>query len=111
MCAGSAADYVLLITCGRGIRSLFQNISLDPPLGRKSGFLSPPAPNTFTSLLFQSKAQLVACARQMAADGGAFVRFGHIVARHCLDARCRAELLRAAEQTHTVSSQLGIVAR
>ncbi|KAM6085183.1 uncharacterized protein LJ206_006970 [Theristicus caerulescens] len=58
-----------------------------------------------------SKDQLVACARQMASDGQAFVKFGRIVAEHCLDKRCCAELLRAAEQTHTISSQLGIVAR
>ncbi|XP_055672138.1 uncharacterized protein LOC114011476 [Falco peregrinus] len=58
-----------------------------------------------------SKDQLVACARQMASDGQVFVRFAHIVAKHCLNKRCSAELLRAAEQTYTISSQLGIVAR
>ncbi|NXT54167.1 VINC protein, partial [Pluvianellus socialis] len=47
----------------------------------------------------------------MASDGQVFVKFGHIVAEHCLDQRCAAELLCAAEQTHTISSQLGIVAR
>lgn len=115
LCTHSAAAYVVLVRCGCGIRSGPCSRTHpgfpDPPLGRKSGFFPPPAPNTSTSLLFQSKAQLVACARQMAADGAAFARFGCIVARHCPDARCRAELLRAAERTHTVSSQLGIVAR
>ncbi|XP_074945766.1 uncharacterized protein LOC142055566 [Phalacrocorax aristotelis] len=58
-----------------------------------------------------SKDQLVAYARQIASDGQVFVRFGQIIARHCLDRRCSAELLCAAERTHTISSQLGIVAR
>ncbi|XP_014817854.1 PREDICTED: uncharacterized protein LOC106900339 [Calidris pugnax] len=58
-----------------------------------------------------SKDQLVACARQMASDGQVFVKFGHIVAKHCLDRRCSTELLCAAEHTHTISSQLSIVAR
>ncbi|XP_042645603.1 uncharacterized protein LOC122153183 [Tyto alba] len=58
-----------------------------------------------------SNDQLVACARQIASDGQVFVKFGHILAKHCLDKRCSAELLCAAEQTHTISSQLSIVAR
>ncbi|XP_048790781.1 uncharacterized protein LOC125688623 [Lagopus muta] len=58
-----------------------------------------------------SKEQLVACARQIASDGQAFVTFGRVVAKMCLDKRCCAELLCAAEQTHTISSQLAIVAR
>ncbi|XP_072713717.1 uncharacterized protein [Ciconia boyciana] len=58
-----------------------------------------------------SKDQLVTCARQIASAGQVFVKFGRIVAKHCLDKRCSAELLCAAEQTHTISSQLGIVAR
>ncbi|XP_021247137.1 uncharacterized protein LOC110396117 isoform X2 [Numida meleagris] len=58
-----------------------------------------------------SKEQLVACARQLASDGLAFVTFGRAVAKICLDKRCSTELLRAAEQTHTISSQLAIVAR
>ncbi|XP_029879014.2 uncharacterized protein LOC115344996 isoform X2 [Aquila chrysaetos chrysaetos] len=58
-----------------------------------------------------SKDQLVACVRQIASDGQVFVKFGRIVAKHCLDKRCSAELLCAAEQTHTISSQLSIVAR
>ncbi|NWH69331.1 VINC protein, partial [Piaya cayana] len=47
----------------------------------------------------------------IASDGQVFVKFGHIVAKHCLDKRCSTELLCAAEQTHTISSQLSIVAR
>ncbi|NWW52623.1 VINC protein, partial [Pedionomus torquatus] len=47
----------------------------------------------------------------MASDGNVFVKFGHIVAKHCLDKRCTLELLCAAEQTHTISRQLSIVAR
>ncbi|NWI70515.1 VINC protein, partial [Todus mexicanus] len=47
----------------------------------------------------------------IAADGQVFARFGRVVAKHCLDTRCSAELLCAAEHTHTISSQLGIVAR
>ncbi|KAF1456004.1 hypothetical protein FQV08_0007438, partial [Pygoscelis antarcticus] len=47
----------------------------------------------------------------IASDGQVVVKFGRIVAKHCLDKRCSAELLCAAEQTHTISSQLGIVAR
>ncbi|NXN57539.1 VINC protein, partial [Rynchops niger] len=47
----------------------------------------------------------------MASDGQVFVKFGRIVAKHCLDKRCSTELLCAAEQTHTISSQLSIVAR
>ncbi|NXI73373.1 VINC protein, partial [Anseranas semipalmata] len=47
----------------------------------------------------------------MASDGQVFVEFAHIVAKNCLDKRCSAELRCAAEQTHTISSQLGIVAR
>ncbi|XP_075269780.1 uncharacterized protein LOC142360538 isoform X2 [Opisthocomus hoazin] len=58
-----------------------------------------------------SKDQLVACASQIASDGQVFVKFGLVVAKHCLDPRCSAELLCAAEQTHTISSQLGMVAR
>ncbi|XP_030347052.1 uncharacterized protein LOC115610126 [Strigops habroptila] len=58
-----------------------------------------------------SKDQLVACARQMALDGQEFVTFGRAVAKLCLDRRCSMELLCATEQAHTISSQLGIVAR
>ncbi|XP_069706385.1 uncharacterized protein [Phaenicophaeus curvirostris] len=58
-----------------------------------------------------SKDQLVNCAKQIASDGQVFVKFGHIIAKHCLDKRCSTELLCAAEQTHTISSQLSIVAR
>ncbi|NWU72247.1 VINC protein, partial [Pterocles burchelli] len=47
----------------------------------------------------------------IASDGQVLVQFARIVAKHCLDERCSAELLCAAEQTLTVSSQLGIVAR
>ncbi|NWQ83630.1 VINC protein, partial [Columbina picui] len=47
----------------------------------------------------------------IASDGQAFVKFGRAVAKHCPDARCRAELLCAAEHTLTLSSQLGMVAR
>ncbi|NXP48218.1 VINC protein, partial [Heliornis fulica] len=47
----------------------------------------------------------------IASDGRVLVEFGRIVAKHCPDERCSAELLRAAQQTHTISSQLDIVAR
>ncbi|NXS80707.1 VINC protein, partial [Erpornis zantholeuca] len=47
----------------------------------------------------------------MASDGQVVVKFGNILAKHCLDQRCSTELLRAAEHTQSVSSQLGIVAR
>ncbi|XP_068009459.1 vinculin-like [Melanerpes formicivorus] len=47
----------------------------------------------------------------MASHGQAFVRFGRIVAKNCPDPRCSTELLCATEQTHTISSQLGMVAR
>ncbi|KAJ7419600.1 hypothetical protein BTVI_24723 [Pitangus sulphuratus] len=58
-----------------------------------------------------SKEQFVACARQIASDGQAVVRFGHVLAKQCPDQRCSSELLRASEHTLTLSSQLGIVAR
>nr|XP_030124528.3 uncharacterized protein LOC115494443 [Taeniopygia guttata] len=58
-----------------------------------------------------SKEQFVACARQMVADGQVVVKFGNILAKHCLDQRCSMELLHATEHTQSVSSQLGIVAR
>ncbi|XP_026700732.1 uncharacterized protein LOC113478098 isoform X1 [Athene cunicularia] len=58
-----------------------------------------------------SKDQLVTCARQIASDGQVFVKFGHIIAKHCLDKRCSAELLCATEQTRTISSQLSIITR
>ncbi|XP_063247381.1 uncharacterized protein LOC134547413 isoform X3 [Prinia subflava] len=58
-----------------------------------------------------SKEQFVACARQMVSDGQVVVKFGNILAKHCLDQRCATELLRAAEHTQSISSQLGIVAR
>ncbi|KAM6280959.1 uncharacterized protein LJ264_002925 [Porphyrio hochstetteri] len=58
-----------------------------------------------------SKEQLVACARHMASEGQVLVTFGCTVAKHCLHQRCSTELLRAAEHTHTISSQLSIVAR
>ncbi|NXT78468.1 VINC protein, partial [Zapornia atra] len=47
----------------------------------------------------------------IASDGQVLVKFGRTVAKHCLDERCSMELLRAAEHTHTISSQLSIVAR
>ncbi|NXM77876.1 VINC protein, partial [Serilophus lunatus] len=47
----------------------------------------------------------------IASDGQVVVKFGHILAKQCLDQRCSRELLRASEHTHTISSQLGIVAR
>ncbi|NXQ84077.1 VINC protein, partial [Nyctibius grandis] len=47
----------------------------------------------------------------IAADGQELVKFGQIIAKHCLDKRCSTELLCATQQTHTISSQLGIVAR
>ncbi|NWX90165.1 VINC protein, partial [Nothoprocta pentlandii] len=47
----------------------------------------------------------------IASDGHAFAKFGRVIATHCLDERCSTELLSAVEQTHTISSQLGIVAR
>ncbi|NWJ08427.1 VINC protein, partial [Crypturellus undulatus] len=47
----------------------------------------------------------------IASDGQVFAKFGRIIATYCLDKRCSAELLGAAEQTRTISSQLGIVAR
>ncbi|NXT30649.1 VINC protein, partial [Syrrhaptes paradoxus] len=47
----------------------------------------------------------------IASDGQVLAQFARVVAKHCLDERCSAELLCAAEQTLTVSSQLGIVAR
>ncbi|NXJ84277.1 VINC protein, partial [Trogon melanurus] len=47
----------------------------------------------------------------IASDVQVFTKFGCVVAKHCLDARCSAELLRAVELTHTISSQLTIVAR
>ncbi|XP_027559913.1 uncharacterized protein LOC113977742 isoform X2 [Neopelma chrysocephalum] len=58
-----------------------------------------------------SKEQFVACARQIASDGQVVVRFGHVLAKQCPDQRCSTELLRASEHTHTLSSQLAIVAR
>ncbi|XP_027761049.1 uncharacterized protein LOC114068846 [Empidonax traillii] len=58
-----------------------------------------------------SKEQFVACARQIASDGEVVVRFGQILAKQCPDWRCSSELLRASEHTHTLSSQLSIVAR
>ncbi|NXX93741.1 VINC protein, partial [Centropus bengalensis] len=47
----------------------------------------------------------------IASEGQVFVKFGHIVAKHCPDQKCSTELLRAVEQTHTISRQLSIVAR
>ncbi|NWV59994.1 VINC protein, partial [Malurus elegans] len=47
----------------------------------------------------------------MASDGQVVVKFGNILAKHCLDQRCSMELLRAAEHTQSISSQLSIVAR
>ncbi|NXS05993.1 VINC protein, partial [Oxylabes madagascariensis] len=47
----------------------------------------------------------------MVSDGQAVVKFGNILAKHCLDGRCSTELLRAAEHTQSISSQLSIVAR
>ncbi|XP_068792621.1 vinculin-like [Struthio camelus] len=58
-----------------------------------------------------TKDQFIACARQIASDGQVFAKFGRIIAKNCLDKRCSAELLCATEQSHTISSQLGIVAR
>ncbi|NXR36919.1 VINC protein, partial [Zosterops hypoxanthus] len=47
----------------------------------------------------------------MVSDGQVVVKFGNILAKHCLDQRCSTELLRAAEHTQSISSQLSIVAR
>ncbi|NWZ83233.1 VINC protein, partial [Poecile atricapillus] len=47
----------------------------------------------------------------MVSDGQVVVRFGNILAKHCLDQRCSTELLRAAEHTQSIGSQLAIVAR
>ncbi|XP_053793861.1 uncharacterized protein LOC128785380 isoform X2 [Vidua chalybeata] len=58
-----------------------------------------------------SKEQFVACARQMVSNGQVVVKFGNILAKHCLDQRCSMEVLRATEHTQSISSQLGIVAR
>ncbi|XP_074844486.1 catenin alpha-2-like [Carettochelys insculpta] len=55
--------------------------------------------------------QLIVCARQMASHGQVFVRFSHMIAKNCLDARCEAELLRVTEQIQTVSSQLSMISR
>ncbi|OWK53383.1 Catenin alpha-2 [Lonchura striata] len=57
-----------------------------------------------------SKEQFVACARQMVADGQVVVKFGNILAKHCLDQRCSMELLHSTEHTQSISSQLSIVA-
>nr|XP_025033697.1 uncharacterized protein LOC102459754 isoform X2 [Pelodiscus sinensis]XP_025033698.1 uncharacterized protein LOC102459754 isoform X2 [Pelodiscus sinensis]XP_025033699.1 uncharacterized protein LOC102459754 isoform X2 [Pelodiscus sinensis] len=58
-----------------------------------------------------TKDQLVACARQMASKGQVFVRFGHMVAKSCLDKRCATELLCVTEQIQTISNQLSIISR
>ncbi|NXA51517.1 VINC protein, partial [Nothocercus julius] len=47
----------------------------------------------------------------IAADGEVLAKFGRLVGTCCLDTRCSAEVLRAAERTRTISSQLAIVAR
>ncbi|NXD73242.1 VINC protein, partial [Eolophus roseicapillus] len=47
----------------------------------------------------------------MALDGQELVTFGRAMAKLCLDRRCSMELLCATEQAHTISCQLGIVAR
>ncbi|NXQ18268.1 VINC protein, partial [Peucedramus taeniatus] len=47
----------------------------------------------------------------MVSDGQVVVKFGNILAKHCLDQRCSMELLRATEHTQSISSQLSIVAR
>ncbi|NXP99044.1 VINC protein, partial [Vidua macroura] len=47
----------------------------------------------------------------MVSNGQVVVKFGNILAKHCLDQRCSMELLRATEHTQSISSQLGIVAR
>lgn len=103
----------LLVGCELGILSPPQDVSEPPGPSlscRKSFFiLLSPIPLTF--IPFQSKEQFVACARQMASDGQVVVKFGNILAKHCLDRRCSMELLRAAEHTQSVSSQLSIVAR
>lgn len=80
------------------------------PVLQQRGLFSPSLPH-HVSVFFQSKEQLVACARHMASDGQVFVRFGRLVAKNCPDKSCSSELLRATEQTHTISSQLGMVAR
>ncbi|NXS55705.1 VINC protein, partial [Brachypteracias leptosomus] len=43
--------------------------------------------------------------------GQMFVRFGHLLAKLCLDPRSARELLWATQHTHTISSQLAMVAR
>lgn len=84
---------------------------LDPPYPAGKAFFSLLSPIPSIFLPFQSKEQFVACARQMISDGQVVVKFGNILAKHCLDPRCSRELLHAAEHTQSISSQLGIVAR
>ncbi|KAM9155527.1 vinculin-like isoform 2-T2 [Pangshura tecta] len=58
-----------------------------------------------------TKEQLIACATQMASNGQMFVRFGHLIAKNCLDERCATELLCVTEQIQTISNQLRIISR
>ncbi|KYO22277.1 hypothetical protein Y1Q_0002887 [Alligator mississippiensis] len=58
-----------------------------------------------------TKEQLVDCAGQVASKGQVFVKFGHIIAKNCLDDRCAPAVLRITEQIQTISSQLSILAR
>ncbi|KAM7172044.1 uncharacterized protein RBU57_003217 isoform 2-T2 [Macrochelys suwanniensis] len=58
-----------------------------------------------------TKEQLIACASQMASKGQVFVRFGHLIAKNCLDERCATELLCVTEQIQTISNQLRIISR
>ncbi|CAM5104063.1 unnamed protein product [Eretmochelys imbricata] len=58
-----------------------------------------------------TKEQLIACASQMASNGQVFVRFGHLIAKNCLDERCATELLCVTEQIQTISNQLRIISR
>ncbi|XP_024069722.2 vinculin-like [Terrapene carolina triunguis] len=47
----------------------------------------------------------------MASNGQVFVRFGHLIAKNCLDERCATELLSVTEQIQTISNQLRIISR
>ncbi|XP_019404519.1 PREDICTED: vinculin-like isoform X4 [Crocodylus porosus] len=59
----------------------------------------------------RTKEQLVDCAGQVASKGQVFVKFGHIIAKNCLDDRCAPAVLHVTEQIQTISSQLSILAR
>ncbi|NXX74267.1 VINC protein, partial [Urocolius indicus] len=47
----------------------------------------------------------------LAGAGWALAAFGRALARQCREPRCRAELCRAAERSHAVSTQLSLLAR